>query len=147
MNEQSNGSIRQVRVLLRPSQVKNARGDGLDTIWAARCLEYDIVAQGANEDEALYSFQRIFCKYQLLSHERGRDLIVALPKAPPHVFAAFEAAEPPTRRFSVESKAPPFIANHVPRPPANGTSNVGSPKCDPMIAPSLIIKVARAAAD
>lgn len=63
-----------------------------DGLWAAQCIDHDIVAQGNSIGEAKRAFERTVVGQILFDYQNGRDPLAAFPPASPDLREIFENA-------------------------------------------------------
>jgi hypothetical protein len=78
--------------------------EGRDSLWAAQCLEYDIVAQGGSIREALDNFRDVFEGQIAFDVFQNRKPLSGKKQAPPWYWQALRDATP--LRDSIPLKVP-----------------------------------------
>lgn len=63
-----------------------------DGLWAAQCIDHDIVAQGKSIREAKTAFEHTIIGQILFDLRKGREPLAAFPAAPAHLRELFEKA-------------------------------------------------------
>ena len=63
-----------------------------DGLWAAQCIDHDIVAQGKSIREAKTAFEQTIIGQILFDLARGREPLAAFPAAPAHWQELYERA-------------------------------------------------------
>lgn len=88
-----------------------------DGLWAAQCIDHDIVAQGSSIGEAKKAFERTVIGQIMFDFENNRPPLAAFPPAPARLREIFERAEE-----ALADKGPiklpegmpePFICNQI----------------------------------
>jgi hypothetical protein len=79
------------------------------TAMVARCLEYDIAAQGDTIEDALEAWEDVFIGRILLDMRAGRELFHGIGRAPERYFELFRRARPMAAN-------PIPLPNDVPQP-------------------------------
>lgn len=81
--------------------------------WLAQGIEKDISAVGATLDDALLSFQRIYCGYLILGQDLRRNILEEMKEAPESLHVEFRRASPPDARpYKIDFKWDAEICEH-----------------------------------
>ncbi len=89
-------------------------------LWAAQCIDHDIVAQGKSLREAKAAFEQTIIGQILFDIKRGREPLASFPAAPAHLQELYEKAADVT----LDDKGPllpdvpegtpdAYICNHI----------------------------------
>ncbi len=89
-----------------------------DGLWAAQCIDHDIVAQGNSIGEAKRAFERTVMGQILFDFKNGQRPLAAFPPAPPRLREIFDRAEELTLADKGPIKLPEgtpdaFICNQI----------------------------------
>ncbi|SRR6266542_2214679 len=89
-----------------------------DGLWAAQCIDHDIVAQGKSIREAKRAFERTIVGQILFDLENGRPPLAAFPPAPSKLREIFDKAGELTLANTGPIKLPQgtpeaFICNQI----------------------------------
>jgi len=89
-----------------------------DGLWAAQCIDHDIVAQGNSIPEAKKAFERTIIGQMVADLMNGRKPLAAFPPAPDRLRDLFEHAEKlaDVKPITLPEGMPPaYICNQIPK--------------------------------
>jgi hypothetical protein len=78
--------MREYKFILRVLMIRH------EGVWAAQCIDHDIVAQGKSLREAKAAFEQTIIGQILFDLKKGREPLASFPPAPSHLEELYEKA-------------------------------------------------------